>query len=832
MVSFLEAATVSPLILVTSQFASAFVLPQSNSKPAFLLPGQNQDLNKCPSPIILGSTSAPNKKNQVEITPEDNEEWDFEQDYLDDDVDQIDSDEDEFLSEDDDGELNNENEEHGYDEAEMLEALDEAPVGSLDVDQIAYLKDMMAYLVSKSDNEEEETASIVERLLFRLLEEWQAAVAAEDENNDVDEEKINALQPNLEDFKMVMNAWELEATKYKRNRRRKDADRQEAIENIYDTLRELYEDGGIEELKPDEEIMEIVLRVMATSRERGTDRKVWSIFESIRDNQIYGFGATCDMYESVIVCLAQSRDRGSSERAETILKEAVGLFRPQLDPSTNLPTGVSIEAFNKVLVSWAKSGQDDGPKRAEQLIVFMDELGDPVKPNLSSFTTLIDAYAQQNDWDGVSYSERIFNRLLDEYMEGEFDEEPNIATWTIVISAWTRLAKKGFRGTEERADKLLKRMESLFEDGRTSFGPDAIAYVTCMNAWAFSKNKFGPTQAELILNEMHERYMDGDDTMKPSARSIQIVIDSWSKGGDEDSMEQAEQVLDRYEGHLDSLIPAEDDPDKQRVLDDIATIYRTMLFGWSKCDPERAQDYLLDMVDRDMQLDSFSFDKVIEANVQLLPEDPAAMKRIYEIFENMEKCRTDGKIQPNERVYTSFIRAMTRGRVKYLGTTANQILKRMDALYSEGNKGIRPTVFTFNSVLNACAETRNTVDAKPMEAFKIALDIFNRLREQKRDGLDHVSFGNMLKCSNLLPDCPQKNKFIETTFKLCCKKGLTNQFVLRDLVQCAPEDVWRPLVGCHAGEPDISMLPSEWSAAINSKKSFSSSKNKKKAFRS
>lgn len=71
--------------------------------------------------------------------------------------------------------------------------------------------------------------------------------------------------------------------------------------------------------------------------------------------------------------------------------------------------------------------------------------------------------------------------------------------------------------------------------------------------------------------------------------------------------------------HLCSLGHPEGAPE---AFQDIADVHRSMLFGWTKCDPERAQeDYLLDVMDRKMQLDSFCFDKIIEADTCRLPEE-------------------------------------------------------------------------------------------------------------------------------------------------------------------------------------------------------------------
>lgn len=720
---------------------------------------------------------------------------------------------------------NNEADKEEMDEVEMLAAIDESPVGILGVEEINFLRHMMHFLIGEDNterdnnnisDESESVAPLLERLLFRLLDEWSAAG---NKNMGDDEALADVVRPTLEDFTLVFQAWEKDTLMYSSSRRKSDKG-QEAVDRVsklFGVLQEIWEGDGVESLKPNQQILEIILRVFASSRDRGMDRRTQAILESVKHGNQYDFEPTCDMYQSVILSLGRSKGKGSPHRAEMLLREAVEKFPPHVDPETGKPGGVPIETFNKVLVSWAKSRDENGPERAEELIVYMDDLdrdlecGGVVKPNLSSFTTLIDAYAQTREWEGVSCSERIFNRVLDHYLEGVIKEEPNIACWTIVISAWSRLAKKNRHGAEERAAKLLKRMESLHEDGRISFGPDAIAMTATMNAWAFSKNKIGPTQAELLLDEMHERYMDGDDSMKPSVRSIKVIIDAWTKMGDEDgAMEQAEVMLDRYEDHLYALGPPEGPPE---VLEDIEDIYREMLFGWTKCDPERAQDYLLDMVDKDMQLDSFVFDKIIEAETRRLPEDPNAMARINKVFDVLEKCRKSDKVTPNERVYTSFIRALTRAQEQNLAKKAYAILQRMNTLYEEGNRGIKPTVFTFNAVLNACGESVKN-DSKPMEAFKVALTIFNDLRGQ-RDGLDHVSFGNMLKCANLLPEGPQKEKFIAQTFKLCCDKGLVNTFVVRDLQASATEELWRELLGCPQGEADVEYLPREWSATVS-----------------
>ena len=443
-------------------------------------------------------------------------------------------------------------------------------------------------------------ALMVESLLYRLVAEWNTAVMAENMGRE------EVWRPSTDDFKIALAAWD--------GLEREDGEM--AVTHILSILsdqRELFLQKNLESVRPDLETFQIIFRILAAlTRERNVDGRAWVVFQSLSD---FDVEPDPQIYTSMIAIAAKSRQKDAASRAEKLLREAVERYPPKM--SDGIVSGIGVDAFNVVLTSWAKSREQNGPKRAEQLLVYMDQIDQEngslglCSPNVSSFTSLIDAYAQQNDWESVCQCEMILNRLLEQYLDGNDDLEPNVATWTIVISAWARLSKKNNRSAADKADRLLKRMESLYQDGRVSFGPDSIAYVTCMNAFAFSQNANGPPRAEEILDEMNERYLDGDDTMKPSARSIKVVIDSWIKFGD---MDRAEDLLEKYEDILQA--EADANPNVAEVLKDI---YRSMLFGWSKCDdPEKAGFYLKDMVDNGMQPDSFCFDRSVTAEVSFM----------------------------------------------------------------------------------------------------------------------------------------------------------------------------------------------------------------------
>jgi pentatricopeptide repeat protein len=676
----------------------------------------------------------------------------------------------------------------------FIQMVQSTPAGQLELDDIDLLREIMTQFSADGKEEIEgiETAQVVETLLGRLVTEWQSALDEEDR------EKEEYCRPTSIDFEMAIQGWE----------NSKNPDKVVHVLSILSDQRELFLMGHTS-LRPSLSPIKTILRVLASSRERGLDKRAAQVFESLEE---FGLSADADVHGLMVSIVAKCRVAGAPERAESMLRDAVKRFPPGLTDGKF--SGVSVDAFNAVVVAYAKSGREDGPKKAQELIAFMDQVDSEngsfgiCSPNINTFTSLIDAYCQQNEWDSIGLADRMLNRLLEQYLEGNNDLEPNVATWTIVINAWGRLSKKNRRGAADRAGRLLRRMEDLYRNGRISCKPDAITYVTCMNAYAFARGGEDAGEAEKLLEEMNELYLDGDDSMKPSPRSVRIVADAWIKSGDMDS---AESFLDDYENYL-----IEDG--SEEFAEETVDMYRSILYGHSKVgNMERARFYLDYMIEMNMKPDPLCFDRLIEGYSNIGTQD--ALKGALNVFELMEKCRRKGDIKPNERVYTSFIRALTRCKAPEMHKKAETLLKRMHSLYEGGNNvSIKPTVFTYNAVLNACGESRHVEGTSHDQAFKTAVRVFNELRAGG-EGFDHVTFGNMLRCANLLPEGTQRDKYVSATFSLCCQQGFVNSFVLRDLQQVVAEGVWRPLLDLPRGEPDLDHLPSSWSSRIPKVKS-------------
>jgi pentatricopeptide repeat protein len=378
------------------------------------------------------------------------------------------------------------------------------------------------------------------------------------------------------------------------------------------------------------------------------------------------------------------------------------------------------------------------------------------------------------------------------------------------MSAWKRLASKGNRNAPERAGDLLERMEKWSDEGKLNTKPDNVAYFTVLTSWAISKEDGAAEKADAILEKVLKFYMAGDLSMKPSPKSFRVVIDAYVKKSLPQGLKRSEALLARME-QLHGKIDNEHN--------DLADSYKSLLFGYCKFggNPTKAESFLRAMIENGMKPDSFCFDKILEAYTQ--SDDPNALPRSCGIFELMEQCRVSGDLKPNERVYTSFIRALTKGNVKNLAKKSRIVLDRMQDLYHAGNKGIEPTVFTYNAVLHACAACSDLESVEERtQAFEVALKTFNELRKIPKEHCDHVTFGNLMRCAPLMQDETKQIALLTATFRQCCQEGWVNSYIVRDLQNSAPESLWRDLLLTPSGIVDMDDFPMEWSKSLQRRK--------------
>jgi hypothetical protein len=151
-----------------------------------------------------------------------------------------------------------------------------------------------------------------------------------------------------------------------------------------------------------------------------------------------------------------------------------------------VPTVVS---YLTVMGGWAKCNHKDSVKKMENLFKSMKQLsvslGDEnsrsVQPNQWMYTTLIHAYARQNDVIAMEKVENLIHEIYDQYLQGHTELKLNTILVTAVLQAW---GKTGTTTGAEQSETLLDWMISesgVLAPNEFSFSSAYVAVIWFCN---------------------------------------------------------------------------------------------------------------------------------------------------------------------------------------------------------------------------------------------------------------------------------------------------------------------------------------------------------------
>ena len=129
---------------------------------------------------------------------------------------------------------------------------------------------------------------------------------------------------------------------------------------------------------------------------------------------------------------------------------------------------------------------------------------------------------------------------------------------------------------------------------------------------------------------------------------------------------------------------------------------------------------------------------------------------------------------------------------------------------TKGNRNVAPDAFTYCAVLKACARTSGNQEAK-RKALRVALEAFDKLRRTPQlSTSDPMVYDPLFTTIANASRGQEYIKLVSEVFKLCCKDGALDDFLLRNLRRRAPRGVFEKLVG-RTRRVEVSDLPREWS---------------------
>lgn len=358
--------------------------------------------------------------------------------------------------------------------------------------------------------------------------------------------------------------------------------------------------------------------------------------------------------------------------------------------------------------AWAKSGEKEGPKRAQQIHDGMIEMykqsRDPmIAPSTISYNTLLNSWAKSSHYSSVDMAEALFEDML------ESDEEtvrPDVLTFSTLLDVYSRSEKAD---TVERAEEKFQLMTKL------GVQRNVYTFSALQNVYARSGRHDAPHECQKILDKMIQQSKNGDIFSKPNCINYNSVLGALSRARTKEAVGQACAMLEKME-KADGDGGFDIEPDRLSYALTILACSRcpNIVYGADMAErilekmearakkEAKRREEVSSAAPPSVTLDLESFNVVLTAISKTRTSN--AIVRTIRIVKRMENYAEDGHMQvmPNTRSWNAVLHALARSRDKSInkGERAEQILDHMFDLYRKGAMKTKPDAYSFAAILS------------------------------------------------------------------------------------------------------------------------------------
>jgi pentatricopeptide repeat protein len=503
------------------------------------------------------------------------------------------------------------------------------------------------------------------------------------------------IRPNVVSFSSMMNAW----VKSWR------PEAPEKVEKLLDDMKRLHMEHPAWGVIPNQ--VTYATAIDAWAKVGRVDRAEGLLKEMYEE----GLKPNLPSFNGYLVSLARA---GEMDKAESVLEQMEALY-----DSGELEDRPNVISYSTVLDAFAKSKDDGAAERSESILRQMIDKG--VSPNTISYNSVIDAHVKSRN---VERAEALLKEMHDSFVQGNPDVKPTIRTYSVVLAGWSRTRSPQ---AGERGEQLLDLMESLAESGELE-DPDIIVYNSVLHCWAKSPTNGAAAKAKEFLVKMVDKGIEAD------AYSYNIVINALASEG----------RIDDAEAMLEGMSEAGVHPD--------VTAYNTLLDAWIKSSSKEASTRVARLYSRmkensHIEPDLFTYNTLLHFYSKTGNADRA---------ESMldEICQEESPIEPDSISFNTVISALAQSRRIDAPQRAEAILNKM---LEHGGK-VRPNVITFNTVLGAWVKSKKTP-----QAVVNCERIFGIMNEMLEDGHkqvkpDAITYNTLINSYTLSPDEESRDK--------------------------------------------------------------------------
>jgi len=433
-------------------------------------------------------------------------------------------------------------------------------------------------------------------------------------------------------------------------------------------------------------------------------------------------------YCAVINALAKSRSSGHAGGRLTgkeVRDKTDALLRRMKE------RGVAADraTMNAALNAFARSGGDPRTvARAEEIVSDMEKSTFARgTPDIATWNTLINVYTKSGDPAAPEKAERVLRKVESSYLNGTYDRRPQALTYSAVIQAWAKSCRP-------EAAKRARGIIDAMRKPKTGVGgrslvtePTSVCYDGLIHALARSDDEDAVQQIEETLRYMEDQASVGNTSIVPTTRTYQAAILGLSKRSNtNDGAAKAEKILRRM---IELHKGGSHDVQPNRFA--YSACIQAFASLKSKEGAAKAYELLREMLlaynksgDRAIRPNEVTWSIVIHAFAN--SNEPGTANNLLRKMIELSALEEYAEVTPNHVVFTSVISAHAQAGE---GRQAEELLREMYDSYAEGKESLKPSVAAFTACIQAYANASDAVTA-----VSRAEALFNEMWTRTSDG--------------------------------------------------------------------------------------------------
>jgi pentatricopeptide repeat protein len=411
--------------------------------------------------------------------------------------------------------------------------------------------------------------------------------------------------------------------------------------------------------------------------------------------------------------------QGDGSRAEQVLQRLEEAYRKSSDPDLK----PDVLAYNTVLLGWVRAQR---PDQAERLLQTIYEKGE-VLPNQTSFNTVLAAWAKVG---AVDEAEAILTTMHDISREGDntLDIRADVVSYNTVLDAWAKESKNR-PDAWKRSQAILHHMEDLYRAGDVHVKPNATTWNTVMNCAAEAGKS---DAAERLMGEFQKASAENLVDGVPSVRTWNTLLSACLKKGD---AHRAKRMLDQMKATAgkwavepdiisyntvlhcfarsnhrdagDEAMALFRQMEEDRIVQPNRISYLALINAWIKGGkPNQAETALMRMIQDGVDLRQGGLD-IFHKIMAAWSRHQAPRKAEALLFKMVDLSNSSHRmyLRPTVETYNRILNSWAKAKVAEAGERADLVLRQMEDLANAGDSEAAPDVVSYNSVLNAWANS-------------------------------------------------------------------------------------------------------------------------------